>query len=310
MKENISVIIPTYRRPYIVLRAVHSALMQTYKDIEVIVVIDGPDETSVKALERINDSRLTLLVLPENVGGSEARNAGVRAAKSDWIAFLDDDDEWVPEKLAKQLETAIRLQTPFPVVSSFIIAKTPSGNFIYPRRIPRLGEPISEYLWVRNSFFYGEGLLPTPTLLVKKQLLELVPFRKGLRKHQDWDWVLQVAQLEGVLFKIVPEPLAICYLEESRISVSTEKMWRWSLEWIRENRDLVTPRAYASFVATQVAPQASWEWKTFVPLLREMYRFGEPRAMDLCLYLCMWFVPINIRRLIRTLFIKIKSGKN
>lgn len=304
---KISVVIPTRNRPAIVSRAVMSALTQTFKSIEVVVVVDGHDEATVSILKQIEDPRLKTIILAENVGGSDARNAGVKEAKGEWVAFLDDDDEWFPEKLEKQVKAANRLHNPFPVIASSIIARTPTGDFVWPRRLPRPSEPISEYLLARNTLFHGEGLLLTATLLVKKKLLEMTPFRSGLKKYQDWDWVLRVAQLEGVCFEIVPEPLAICCIdEEQRRTVGTKSMWRYSFEWLQQNRDLVTPRAYAGFVATQLASQASRqrEWTAFMPLLREMYRCGEPKAIDLFLYLGMWFMPQNLRRKVRAVFRK------
>lgn len=307
---QVSVVIPTRNRPALVRRAVASALSQTFNEIEVIVVVDGPDEPTVAAVREINDSRLKCLELPVNVGGADARNAGVRAARGEWIAFLDDDDEWLPEKLARQMEVASTLPGQYPVVTSLIFAKTPRGDFVWPRRLPEESEAINEYLFVRRSLFQADGLLPTPTWLVKKELMEMVPFQSGLKKHQDWDWVLRAEQVEGVGFKVVPEPLVNCYFEEQRKSVSTECMWKYSLEWLRERRDQVAPVAYACFVATQVAPQAARQrqWEAFLPLLVEMCRNGEPRPFDIAMYLAMWFMPTDLRRSFRSVF-KRDSGK-
>jgi glycosyltransferase involved in cell wall biosynthesis len=303
---KISVVIPTRNRPALVSRAVMSALSQTFRSIEIVVVIDGPDDETIKTLDQIKDPRLSVLALQKNVGGSDARNAGVRSARSEWIAFLDDDDEWTPEKLARQFDVAIRLRNPFPVIFCRFIARTPNGFFVWPRRLPRPSEPISEYLFVRNSFFQGEGYLQTSTLLVKKRLLEIVPFRSGLKKHQDWDWILRVAPLDGVSIEVVPEALAFWYVQEPRISISSKNMWRYSLEWLQENRQLVTPKAYAGFVATQIVPQAAnqGEWKEFTPLLREMFHFGKPRIIDFVQFIGMWCIPQRLRRTIRDVFRK------
>ncbi len=306
MIKNVSVVIPTYGRPDLVFRAVKSILAQTFNNIEVIVVVDGPDENTERVINQVNDPRIKVLVLPENVGGSDARNAGVRLATSDWIAFLDDDDEWFPEKLAKQIEFAARLRNPFPVISCRFVARTPDGAFVWPTRLPKPSEPISEYLFVRNSFFQGEGYLVTPSLLVKKQLLEMIPFRSGLKKHQDWDWILRIAHQDGVSFEMVPETLVICYLEEPRFGISSKSMWRYSLKWLQENRQFVTPKAYAGFVATQIAPQAAnyGDWKAFVPLLWEIFHSGKPRVIDFFQFIGMWCIPQRLRRAIRGIFRK------
>src|ERR1700758_1632604 len=96
----VSAVIPTRNRPDLVCRAVRSALAQTYPNIEVIVVIDGPDPVSFASLEVLGDPRIRIIALKESVGGSEARNTGAREAKGSYIALLDDDDEWLPEKIA------------------------------------------------------------------------------------------------------------------------------------------------------------------------------------------------------------------
>ena len=88
----ITAVIPTRGRADLVTRAVFSALHQSYPHVEVIVVVDGPDPDTLAALKAVDEQRLRVIALTENVGGSEARNIGVRAARGSWIALLDDDD--------------------------------------------------------------------------------------------------------------------------------------------------------------------------------------------------------------------------
>src|ERR1700693_1233227 len=102
----VSAAIPTRGRSDLVIRAVRSALAQTYENLEVIVVIDGPEPATEKTLEQIDDKRLKVIALPDAVGAAQARNIAVKSARGGWIAFLDDDDEWVPEKTELQMERA------------------------------------------------------------------------------------------------------------------------------------------------------------------------------------------------------------
>ncbi|MBF0458250.1 MAG: glycosyltransferase family 2 protein [Nitrospirae bacterium] len=309
MSEQISVVIPTRNRPNLVCKAVESALAQTFKELEVIVVIDGPDEATEDALGQITDPRVRILPLPENVGGSDARNAGVRAARYDWVAFLDDDDEWLPEKLMKQINLAVNLHNPFPVMSCLSIVRTPGGDLTWPKRFPQPSEQISEYLCVRNSFYQGDTKLITSSLLIKKLLLERVPFRSGMKKYQEFDWALRAAQVEGVSFQFVPEPLYIYYAEQQRKAVSSQYDWKYFLHWLRENRNLFTTKAYAGYVATDLSAQAAQQgqWEAFVPLLRELFKFGVPRSFDLLLFMGMWFIPMDARHKIRNFFKKNKE---
>ena len=304
MDKLISVVIPTRDRPKLVKRAVESALGQTLQEIEVIVVIDGIDSATFAILAAINDPRLQIVQLPTNRGGSGARNAGVKKAQGKWVAFLDDDDEWLPQKLELQLAAARKSQYKYPIISCCLTARTPKGEFTYPKRFPRAREPLSEYLLARNSLSFGEGLVQTSTIFTARELLQQVPFLEDLPKHQDWDWLLRADLTEGVELKFIPKQLVIWYLWENRQSTSSTSNWHNSLAWIQANRHLVTPRAYSGFLTTQVAPQAAREkeWGFFFPLLQESLKFGRLTLLDFWLYLGMWLIPRDFRRSLRVLF--------
>jgi len=100
---RVSVVIPTHNRAAMLERALQSVLAQTYPDFEVIVVDDGSAEPVAGMVERLCDPRLRVLRLEPNRGVARARNAGIAEARGDWIAFLDDDDEWLPAKLSLQM---------------------------------------------------------------------------------------------------------------------------------------------------------------------------------------------------------------
>lgn len=297
---SVSVVIPTRARPALVVRAVNSARQQTFSDVEVVVVIDGEDEETVAALNCISSSRLRLVPLPGQVGGSRARNEGVRVARGEWVAFLDDDDEWLPEKLERQLAAARASESPDPIIACKVMARTQAGEFVWPRKLP--SEPLSEYLLSRDSWSQGDGLLQTSTLLTTRRLLLKIGFEDGLRKHQDWDWLLRAVKTPGVKIEFVDEPLAIWNLERSQGSVSRRHDWQGSLAWIRGRRELVTSRAYAGFIATQIASQAARQrqWRAFLPLLAEMFQIGTPKAIDVFLFFGMWFVPASLREQLRS----------
>jgi glycosyltransferase involved in cell wall biosynthesis len=297
----VSVVIPTRNRPDLVRRAVKSALDQTLAPTEVVVVIDGPDVPTQVALRQFNHPAVRIVQLPRSFGGASARNAGVAAARGEWIAFLDDDDEWMPLKLARQLPLAINSIAAYPVIASAVIARTPRVDFVWPRKAPTL--PISEYLFSRASWTQGEALLQTSTLLTKKDLLLKVPFTEGLPRHQDWDWLLRATTRGDISIEFLPEPLAIWNIEQHRNTISTTSDWKFSLQWIRQNRPLVTKRAYAGFFATQLSSQASKEafWSAFFPLLWEAIRDGAPSSRDLLLYMLIWFSPQSFRRWARSL---------
>jgi glycosyltransferase involved in cell wall biosynthesis len=297
--NRVSAVIPTRNRPELVVRAVRSALAQTYTDLEVIVVVDGSHPATEQILKHFDDKRLTVITLNESVGAAQSRNIGAASATGDWIAFLDDDDEWIPEKTALQMERAIGSAHKFPLVSGQLWARTSQYEVVWPRIQPH--HPLSEYLLARSSWSYGEGLLSTITLLVPKDLMAAVQFRPELRRHQDLDWVLRAAGHSGAGIEFVAQPLAIWHQAEQRQSISSTTDWNASLEWIESVRSIITSRAYASFVATHIASQAAREkdWSAFPLLLERMLAKGTPTAHDLFLFFGMWSVPQRLRRMIR-----------
>jgi len=183
-----------------------------------------------------------------------------------------------------------------PILSCRFLARTDSGDRIWPERLPQASEPLCEYLLTRRGLGRSDGFVATPTILTRRSLLRRVPFRSGLKKHQDWDWILRATR-EGASVLFCPEVLARCEMRTRR-STSRSADWRFSLAWIQQNRHLVTRRAYAGFVATHVGWQAAEqrEWRVFLPLLGDAWRSGSLSSADLLRYLGFWLVPAAARR--------------
>ena len=301
----VSVVIPSLNRPKIVTKAVNSALAQTLKSIEVIVVIDGPDEATVSELEKIDDPRLKVKSLPQNVGCADSRNEGVTEARGQWIAFLDDDDEWLPQKLELQLAAAEKSSSPFPIIASRYLAKAPESEFVLPKRLPSIGEDLSEFLFVRKSLFEPAELIQTSTFFTSRDLLQKIPFTHKLRKHVDWDWLIRAGNFDGVTVEVLPEVLAIRFCEEGRERISNTYNWRFGREWIRSIKEHLTPQAYAGFFLRVLTLQASLnkDWQAFFPLLKEAIKEGKPRNNDLLSFIVVWFIPLKLRRNLRSLIL-------
>jgi glycosyltransferase involved in cell wall biosynthesis len=299
----VSTVIPTRGRHELLLRAVRSALAQTLRAIEVVVVIDGDDPATEHALAELvrEDERVRVLALATSVGGSDARNRGVAAASGEWVAFLDDDDEWLPEKLEAQLQTVTASTAPVVIGTCKIIARTPGNDYEWPRRMPESDEPICEYLLARRTLSRGEGSIQTSTFFVRRALMQVHPFKSGQLKHQDTEWLLRVGRLPGAKAVFVNQVLAIHYIEEERPSVSSKGNWRYSLAWVRSDRHLFTPRALTGFVFHQIAPEASeqGEWRAFPMLLMEVLRHGKSTLRDYAIFIAMWLLPRRRRRRLR-----------
>ncbi|MGB7495677.1 MAG: glycosyltransferase family 2 protein [Candidatus Acidiferrum sp.] len=305
-KLLVTAVIPTRNRHQLVTHAVRSALRQTYRNLEVVVVIDGADPKTEESLSRLADSRLRVIALPESSGPAAARNIGVAAARGEWIAFLDDDDQWLPEKIELQMAIARKSRHPLPIVSCRFFAHTPERDYVWPRRLLSEGENVSDYLFRRRNIFQGEGFIATPTLLIKRELLMRMPLNGSLKKHEDWDWMIRVATLKGVRFEFSQKPLVIVRMGANHQGLSNSDDWRHSLDWIRERRKYVTPQAYAAFILTVVADQASRQatLAEYLTLPVESWRNGAPDLFHFLLYTGMAVLPRRARHNLRQLFKK------
>lgn len=294
---EVSVVIPTRNRPGLLLKAVASVLGQEFERFEAIVVMDGEDARTREALDVFNDARLSVIELAVSVGGAEARNAGVRAAAGRWVAFLDDDDEWLPHKLSRQIVAARKSKGKWPVVSSRLIASTPKYKAIRPMRSYDARRPVSEFLFCRGSLKDGPFALQTSTLMMPRELMLAFPLRGA--RHQDWDWVLRVERVFGVAFAMVDEPLVVYRTEDGRESAGNGQDWAFSMEWGREMRGYFSAKAYAWFLAAECASRAAKSragWRVYAYILRQFVRDGRPAAGSSVMMAFFLLFPHHLRK--------------
>lgn len=181
----ISVIIPTYNRRGLILRAVDSALSQTEKDIEVIIVDDGSTDGTAELFREGQDPRVHYLPMPHR-GACAARNAGLEAARGQYIAFLDSDDVWRGDKLEKQLKQLTELGAD--VVFCALHQHSRDGNVL---RIPEDSEPEGP---VSAQRLLKGNIASTQTLFGKAACMKQSRFDEQFPRMQDWDYVIRVAQ--------------------------------------------------------------------------------------------------------------------
>lgn len=179
----VSCVIPSYKRADSLERAINSALNQTYKNIEVLVVDDNiaGDEYSIALQEIVakytKNTRVRLISQPRHINGAEARNAGIKAASGEWVAFLDDDDEWLPQKIEKQIN-ALQADPKAMGASCYY------HEFIRGKKVhscpPYSTENLNYKIFTRQIAMY------TPTLIMRKdKLMEFGGFDNTLKRHQD-----------------------------------------------------------------------------------------------------------------------------
>jgi glycosyltransferase involved in cell wall biosynthesis len=100
---RVSVVTPTYNRAHLLPRAIRSVLKQSYQNLEMIIVDDGSTDDTLTIIDQFNDHRVRVVRFERNRGIGTARNEGVRQARGEFIAFIDSDDVWLPDKIANQV---------------------------------------------------------------------------------------------------------------------------------------------------------------------------------------------------------------
>lgn len=298
--ELVSAVIPTRNRPHLVLRAVKSVLDQTYKNVEAVIVVDGPDHETVQVLNDLSDSRVRVIALAENVGGSEARNIGSREAKGEWIALLDDDDEWMPEKLTRQMAALEGLENRNVILSSKYVEVSVQESRVFPLRLPDPKESMDAYLCVPRGVRTGGEVLQTSTLVVPKALMMRAPFVPGLKRGQDFMWLIRAASLGKADFHVVPEVLSVFnsdgFTDNRRIS--SKPNWRSFYACVRENRVLFARQAYAYCIATRILTDAIKCGEPFsikLRLLQDCLKEGSASLRCILIFLYLWMIPPDTR---------------
>lgn len=226
----VSVVIPTYNRKATLERAILSVLSQTYTDWELIIVDDGSTDGTEELVEKYISERIHYIKSEVNQGVSKTRNIGIRHAKGEYVAFLDSDDEWVAEKLEKQLKTMQEKGTKV-VYCRFSRQYGEEGTEIMPHmeRTEKLEGDIFYELLLGNY-------IGTPTMLIARDILEEVGgFNEELRNLEDYELILRIAKDFYIAF--TEEILVHTYALNDSINVNLNYMFiakKYLLELYRE----------------------------------------------------------------------------
>lgn len=202
MTPFVSVIIPTFNRASVVLRAIDSVLKQTYKNFELIVVDDGSSDETEKILAPYVAEKRLQFFKQENKGVSAARNFGVKQSKGEWLSFLDSDDEWLKNKLEKQIE---------------LLKQKPDLRLVH-----------GEEIWIRNGKRVNQKKIhqkfggyifekclplclisPSAVMIEKKLYQEMGGFDEEFIVCEDYDLWLKITSLYEVGF--VEDPIIVKY---------------------------------------------------------------------------------------------------
>lgn len=212
----VSVVIPMHNRRGLIEETLRSALAQQWPSMEIIVVDDGSTDGSAEHVERVFGDRVRLLRLERNVGRSAARNAGIAAARGDFIAFLDSDDLWDPGKLARQMPA---FADPSVALVHCRVRQVDASGRVNARET----ESITRAFEAAEARGYDYGGITatwcrmyTPAVVVRRTALERSGgFDPALSRFEDWDLFWRIAR-DGTVVT-VPEILVSVRVHEGNV---------------------------------------------------------------------------------------------
>ena len=242
-KGLVSVIITTYQRPVdILFRAVSSASHQTYENIEILIVNDFPDEANSQLIkdriEKMNDSRITYLTYETNRGACYARNYGLAHSNGAYIAFLDDDDVWLENKIETQIAGFTKSEIGL-VYCPFINIDVKNGC---KKELKKFGDKSGQVLEkLLDHNIIGGCSMP----MIRREVFNNCGvFDEQFPSSQDYDMWIRISEQYEVLF--IDEPLTIRYLLPVSITKNIEKKIKgWELLTEKhEAKYLTHPKIY------------------------------------------------------------------
>lgn len=212
---KISVIIPTYNRVHLIRKAVQSVLDQSYQDFEIIVVDDCSTDNTEEAIREFQekDERIRYIRHKKNKGAAAARNTGIRAAKGEYIAFQDSDDEWLPEKIEKQMKIIKNSLPEVGVVYTDMwrIKEGKKRYFSSPKIMPE------DKIVYKQALDYRVSNIGIGTALIRKECFDKVGiFDKKFPKLEDLELFIRLSKY--YYFYHIEEPLVKYFYTDKSIS--------------------------------------------------------------------------------------------
>lgn len=182
---KVSVIIPVFNGRETLMRAVNSVLEQSFKDYELLIIDDYSNDNPQELLKDINDNKLRIIRHEENKGAAASRNTGIMNAEGKYIAFLDADDLWYPDKLQKQYDFLENAPTQIKAICTSFDTVRSSGN--------KGKRFLSKDKNWKDELIGGCSVSPGSTLMVEREVFldeDIGLYPSDMRRLEDWDWLL------------------------------------------------------------------------------------------------------------------------
>jgi len=214
-KSSIAVIIPIYNRGHTIIKCIESVFLQTYPVNEIIIVNDKSTDDTIKQLNKFKDD-IIIIQTEKQSGAQAARNIGIKAAKSEWIAFLDSDDEWLPNKIEKQISALKTVNyNPMTVVHGDCYIKNIDSDYIKHWQLDSIdGENVYKQLLSKTGTLF-------PSILTSRQALEKISYLdENVPSYHEWDTAIRLAKY--CRFIHIQEPLFIYNIHQNTISKNSD----------------------------------------------------------------------------------------
>ena len=206
INQKVSIITPLYNSEKYIAEAIQSVLIQSYTDFEMIIIDDHSDDRSVNIVKEFNDERIQLICLSQNKGAGIARNKGIEKANGRFIAFLDSDDQWLPNKLEKQINFMRSRNISFCFSSFYLMNENGKHLKKYREALPRV-----DYTKMLNNNYIG-----CLTAIYDTETLGKI-YMTDHKKRQDWGLWLKILSKTN-LAESIEEPLALYRLGNKSLS--------------------------------------------------------------------------------------------
>jgi glycosyltransferase involved in cell wall biosynthesis len=208
----ISVVIPMYNRKNTIDCCLNSVLNQSYENLEIILIDDCSTDGTVEHIRNTyTDKRINIIQLKKNSGAQKARNEGIKNANGEWVAFLDSDDEWLPQKIEKQVKILEENNfNPYLVIHSDALAFDHRKNIKYEFGISGF-EGKKEYVY--KKLLKAPGPMFQAILTSKKALEQINYLDENVVNWQEWDTAIRLAKICDFLF--IKNPTFIYHLGKS-----------------------------------------------------------------------------------------------
>ena len=249
-----SVVVPNYNRLEQLEEAILSVIGQTFSDWELIIIDDASEISLAPIIAKYESARVIFLRQEKNEGASAARNRGIDAARGKYIAFLDSDDQFLPDSLQtvfRKIEEYNFTDEDHVCISSRYQLHTSENSYvILPKVLLRDDEDVMRYLFVSG------GRIRTSTIVVSKSCAQRARFDTKMIVNEDYDFVRRL-QKQSVRFVMIPDALVKVSDKYGSNRLSRDKgAFKTASNWITSIQSQLAPDVVAAFMLRELAPIA------------------------------------------------------